>query len=163
MGIEFVNVGVEAGIAHIGWGMLGVTVVDYNADGLSDVYLSNYGPNALYHNNGMGRLKTWLKTSALIMRAGVQRRPSGTMTATVISISISQITSTLTLVNAQADMRVSATGVVSMFFTGRGGCRNRYPLSQRGTAEWMAFTDATSDFGLEDHDYYGFCRSRWRL
>ena len=43
---KFVNVGIEAGIAHIGWGM-GVTVVDYNADGLSDVYLSNYGPNAL--------------------------------------------------------------------------------------------------------------------
>ena len=65
--------GVEAGIAHIGPGM-GVTVVDYNADGLSDVYLTNYGPIRFITTMGMGRLKTWLKTSALIMQAGVQRR-----------------------------------------------------------------------------------------
>ncbi len=33
---------------------LGVCVGDYNNDGFPDVYLSNYGPNGLYCNNGDG-------------------------------------------------------------------------------------------------------------
>ena len=52
----FTNVADSAGIAHEGWGM-GVTAVDYNADGYTDLYLSNYGPNAMYKNNGDGTFK----------------------------------------------------------------------------------------------------------
>ena len=37
----------------MGWGM-GVTAADYNADGWPDLYLANYGPNALYENEGDG-------------------------------------------------------------------------------------------------------------
>jgi len=36
-----------------GWGM-GVTVADYDNDGLADIYLTNLGPNVLYRNNGDG-------------------------------------------------------------------------------------------------------------
>ncbi len=33
---------------------MGVTVGDFNNDGYPDIYISNYGPNALYKNNGDG-------------------------------------------------------------------------------------------------------------
>ena len=50
---RFTGVGRAAGVAHVGWGM-GVTAADYNADGWPDLYLANYGPNALYENEGDG-------------------------------------------------------------------------------------------------------------
>jgi hypothetical protein len=33
---------------------MGVTIGDYDSDGDSDIYLSNFGPNVLYRNNGDG-------------------------------------------------------------------------------------------------------------
>ncbi|MDP6700928.1 MAG: VCBS repeat-containing protein, partial [Candidatus Latescibacteria bacterium] len=40
---------VEAGAADSGYGM-GVAVGDYDNDGWPDIYVTNYGPNALYRN-----------------------------------------------------------------------------------------------------------------
>ena len=50
---RFTGVGREAGVAHVGWGM-GVAAADYNGDGWPDLYLANFGPNALYENEGDG-------------------------------------------------------------------------------------------------------------
>ena len=50
---RFTDVTEEAGVGDPGFG-LGVAVGDYDNDGLSDIYLSNYGPNVMYHNNGDG-------------------------------------------------------------------------------------------------------------
>ena len=49
-GWRFTDVGADAGVDHAGWGM-GCTPADYNADGWLDLYLANYGPNALYRNS----------------------------------------------------------------------------------------------------------------
>ena len=57
---RFVDVTEASGLGDPEFG-LGVCVGDYNNDGFPDVYLSNYGPNRLYINNGDGtfhRLKT---------------------------------------------------------------------------------------------------------
>mgnify|MGYP002832803989 FL=1 len=43
---DFSEVGASAGVNHAGWGM-GVSVVDYNADGNPDLYLANYGLHQL--------------------------------------------------------------------------------------------------------------------
>ena len=51
--MRFIDVSRKCGLDDIGFGM-GVTVGDYDNDGFPDVYLSNFGPNALYHNNGDG-------------------------------------------------------------------------------------------------------------
>ncbi len=51
----FTDVTAAAGLAGAGnnYGM-GVAVGDYNNDGFADIYVTNYGLNALYRNNGNG-------------------------------------------------------------------------------------------------------------
>lgn len=41
------------GSPKAGYGM-GVAIADYDNDGFADIYLTNYGANILYHNNGNG-------------------------------------------------------------------------------------------------------------
>ncbi len=50
---RFENVTEQAGVGDTGFG-LGVAAGDYNADGHTDLYLNNFGPNVLYRNNGDG-------------------------------------------------------------------------------------------------------------
>ncbi len=51
--LRFVDVTEKAGVGHVGYGM-GVAVGDYDNDGLLDLYVTNFGHNVLYHNNGNG-------------------------------------------------------------------------------------------------------------
>ena len=51
--LQFIDVTDEAGVGHIGYGM-GVAVGDYDNDGFQDLYVTNFGHNVLYHNNGNG-------------------------------------------------------------------------------------------------------------
>jgi len=51
--LHFVDVTEKAGVGHIGYGM-GVAVGDYDNDGYLDLYVTNFGHNVLYHNNGDG-------------------------------------------------------------------------------------------------------------
>jgi hypothetical protein len=50
---KFKDVTKEAGLDLPGWGQ-GVCVGDYDDDGRPDLYVTNYGPNFLFHNNGDG-------------------------------------------------------------------------------------------------------------
>lgn len=49
----FMDVTEKAGVAAGGYGM-GAAVGDYNADGLPDLYVTQYGKSILYRNNGDG-------------------------------------------------------------------------------------------------------------
>ncbi len=49
----FENVSAAAGITAVSYGQ-GVTCADYDGDGFTDLYLTNYGPNILYRNLGDG-------------------------------------------------------------------------------------------------------------
>jgi hypothetical protein len=51
--LQFIEVTEKAGVGHIGYGM-GVAVGDYDNDGFQDLYVTNFGHNVLYHNNGDG-------------------------------------------------------------------------------------------------------------
>ncbi len=51
--LHFTDVTEEAGIGHVGYGM-GVATGDYDNDGYIDLYVTHFGPNVLYHNNGNG-------------------------------------------------------------------------------------------------------------
>jgi hypothetical protein len=52
----FTDVTQQAGLANAGDGNygMGVAVGDYDNDGYSDLYVTSYGKNILYHNNGDG-------------------------------------------------------------------------------------------------------------
>lgn len=52
-GGRFVEVAGRAGIFERGYGQ-GVAVGDYDGDGFDDVYVTNVGPNTLWHNRGDG-------------------------------------------------------------------------------------------------------------
>ncbi len=49
----FADVTASAGVGHRGYGM-GVATGDYNNDGFLDLFVTNFGPNALYRNDGDG-------------------------------------------------------------------------------------------------------------
>ena len=51
--LQFVDVTDQAGLNHVGYGM-GVAVGDYNNDGYPDLFITNFGSNLLYRNNGNG-------------------------------------------------------------------------------------------------------------
>ena len=51
--LRFVDVTEKAGVGHVGYGM-GVAAGDYDNDGFLDLYVTNFGRNVLYHNNGNG-------------------------------------------------------------------------------------------------------------
>jgi enediyne biosynthesis protein E4 len=53
---SFTDVTQQAGLAHAGDGNygMGVAVGDYDNDGYPDLYVTSYGKNILYHNNGDG-------------------------------------------------------------------------------------------------------------
>jgi hypothetical protein len=52
----FTDVTEAAGLSHAGAGNygMGVAVGDFDNDGFSDLYITSYGKNILYHNNGDG-------------------------------------------------------------------------------------------------------------
>ena len=54
--LQFTDVTEQAGLNHVAYGM-GVTVGDYNNDGYPDLYLTNFGSNILYRNQGDGTFK----------------------------------------------------------------------------------------------------------
>jgi len=53
---SFTDVTEQAGLSKVGDGNygMGVAVGDYDNDGYADLYVTNYGKNILYHNNGDG-------------------------------------------------------------------------------------------------------------
>jgi hypothetical protein len=53
---SFTDVTDAAGLAHVGNGNygMGVAVADYDNDGWPDLFVTSYGKNTLYHNNGDG-------------------------------------------------------------------------------------------------------------
>ena len=63
---RFRDVADQAGVPATAFG-LGITIGDYDADGWPDIYLNNFGPGILFHNNGDG---TFLRCDAGGRRRG---------------------------------------------------------------------------------------------
>ena len=63
-GGTFTDVTLEASVGDTGYG-LGCCVGDYNNDGFTDLYVTNYGANVLYHNNGNGTFTNVTKSAGV--------------------------------------------------------------------------------------------------
>jgi enediyne biosynthesis protein E4 len=63
--LRFEDITEKAGVGHAGYSM-GVAVGDYDNDGLLDLYVTCFGANVLYHNNGDGTFRD------VTIEAGVQ-------------------------------------------------------------------------------------------
>jgi hypothetical protein len=153
---HFTNVAAQAGIDHVGWGM-GVTAVDYNADGHTDLYLANYGPNALYRNNGDGSFTN------VADELGVGF--AGWSSAATFGDYDGDGDLDFYLTNyidfdpdyVPADMSFCNWRGINVFYGPRGmpGERDRLYRNDGAASGW-AFADASAAFGVGDHDYYGF-------
>ncbi len=62
--LTFTDVTEAAGVGHAEAGM-GVVAGDYDNDGYMDLYVTNYGHNVLYHNNGNGTFTDVTKTAGV--------------------------------------------------------------------------------------------------
>ena len=62
--LRFADVTEQAGLTSSGYGM-GVAVGDYNNDGYPDIYVTNFGSNLLYRNNGNGTFTDVTKEAGL--------------------------------------------------------------------------------------------------
>ena len=54
--LRFIDITEKAGVGYTGYSM-GVAVGDYDNDGLPDLYVTCFGSNVLYHNNGDGTFR----------------------------------------------------------------------------------------------------------
>ena len=153
---HFAEVGKEAGVDHAGWGM-GVSVADYNADGHLDLYLANYGPNTLYHNRGDGTFEDKAE------KLGVDF--SGWSSTGVFGDYDSDGDLDFYLSNyidfdpeyRPADMSFCSWRGIEVFYGPRGmpGEQDRLYRNEGAGEDWF-FSDASREFGIVEHDYYGF-------
>ena len=73
-GGTFTHITTEASVGDTGYG-LGCCVGDYNNDGFTDLYVTNYGPNVLYRNNGTALLRMSLTLRVLVAISSVVDAP----------------------------------------------------------------------------------------
>jgi hypothetical protein len=62
--LHFSDVTASAGVGHTGYGM-GAAVGDFDNDGYPDLYVTNFGPNVLYRNNGNGAFSDVTRTAGV--------------------------------------------------------------------------------------------------
>src|SRR5216683_5575194 len=67
--LQFTDVTRQAGLEYSGYGM-GVATGDFDNDGRTDLLITNFGGNVLYHNNGDGTFRNVTADSPAIALAG---------------------------------------------------------------------------------------------
>ncbi len=76
---RFTDVTQQSGLGNAGRHALGVAVGDYDNDGFQDVYVTHFGPNVLYHNNGDGTFTDVTQKAGVAGRGGVAQGPTSWM------------------------------------------------------------------------------------
>ena len=90
-GWRFQDVSAGSGLDAAAWGN-GVCAGDYDDDGRLDLYVTNFGPNFLFRNNGNGHSRTLRQRQACRLPGGALDARSSIPTVTATSISTSSDT-----------------------------------------------------------------------
>jgi len=143
---RFAEGATAAGIADAGWGA-GVAVGDYDNDGWRDLYVTNYGANRLYHNDGEGVFAATGEAAGDAYSAGAaffDYDNDGDLDLYVTNYVEFDIAG-LAQVDAQADNCIFVGGIqVYCGPKGMPGAADRLYRNDDG-----AFTDATAESGIE--------------
>ena len=143
----FTDVTDTGGVGDRGWGV-GVAAADYDNDGWTDIYITNYGPNVLYRNNGDGTF------SDVTLEAGVGDEGYGTGAAFGdydrdgwLDLYVANYLEFDPTASAENDETCGYKGIpVFCGPAGMPGARNVLYRNNRNGA----FSDVTSEAGLED-------------
>ena len=74
----FEDITEKSGLKGIGYDM-GVAVGDYDNDGHEDLYVTGYGGNHLYHNNGLREVLAHYRKNELLIKIGEYKRGADKM------------------------------------------------------------------------------------
>ncbi len=153
---RFAEVAGELRAAHTGWGM-GVAAADYDGDGRVDLYLANYGANALYRNEG-GRFRE------VAGAAGVAHPGWGSAAAFGDFDGDGDLDFYLTnyvdfdpgFVPEDRDAYCTWRGLTEVFCGPNGlpGARDLY-FRNEGPEQGWVFAEAGAEAGLQEYEYYG--------
>lgn len=153
---RFESVGRSTGVDQPTWGM-GATAIDYDGDGWTDLYLTNYGPNILYRNDGREGFDD------VGHRAGVDL-DSWSMGAAFgdydndgdLDVYVANYLELDEDPETGGESRCNWRGVpVFCGPPGLSAARDVY-LRNEGPAGAWSYTDATDEVGLSSPPYYGF-------
>jgi hypothetical protein len=152
---RFVDVTADAKLRKNGWGM-GTCIADFDNDGNLDVYITAYGPNVLFRNDGNGTFTDVTEKA----RVGDSRWSTGCAFGDYDRDGYVDLYVTNYVAFDEKTVKPRGSNDLCRYMGANVFCG---PIGLQGQADVLyhnngdgTFTDATAKAGVRDPNYYGF-------